>query len=70
MISGLIALVVYIIVIALVLWLLNYLVDTIPIQEPFRRVAKIAILVVGVLIVILLLLSFVGVIDGGIPRLR
>jgi hypothetical protein len=70
MISGLIALVVYIIVIALVLWLLNYLVDTIPIQEPFRRVAKIAILVVGVLIVILLLLSFVGVVDGGIPRLR
>ena len=46
------------------------LVDTIPIQEPFRRVAKIAILVVGVLIVILLLLSFVGVVDGGIPRLR
>jgi len=70
MISGLIALVVYIIVIALVLWLLNYLVDAIPIQEPFRRVAKIAILVVGVLIVILLLLSFVGVVDGGIPRLR
>jgi len=70
MISGLIALVVYIIVIALVLWLLNYLVDAIPIQEPFRRVAKIAILVVGVLIVILLLLSFVGVVDGGFPRLR
>jgi len=70
MISGLIALVVYIIVIALVLWLLNYLVDAIPIQEPFRRVAKIAILVVGVLIVILLLLSFVGVVDGGMPRLR
>jgi len=70
MVSGLIALVIYIIVIALILWLLNYLVDAIPIQEPFRRVAKIAILVVGVLIVILLLLSFIGVVDGGLPRLR
>jgi hypothetical protein len=70
MVSALIYLVVYIIVIALILWLLNYLVDAIPIQEPFRRVAKIAILVVGVLIVILLLLNFVGAIDGGMPRLR
>jgi hypothetical protein len=70
MISGLIVLVIYIIVVALVLWLLNYLVDAIPIQEPFRRVAKIAILVVGVLIVILLLLNFIGAIDAGMPRLR
>jgi hypothetical protein len=70
MVTALIYLVVYIIVIALILWLLNYLVDAIPIQEPFRRVAKIAILVVGVLIVILMLLNFVGVIDGGMPRLR
>ena len=69
MITSLIMLVVYIIVIALILWLLNYLVDAVPMQEPFKRVAKIAILVIGVLIVILLLLQFVGAIDGGIPRL-
>jgi hypothetical protein len=70
MISGLIYLVVYIIVVALILWLLNYLVDAVPMQPPFKQVAKIAILVIGVLIIILLLLNFVGVMDVGAPRLR
>jgi len=53
----------------LVIWLLTYLVDAIPLPEPFHRVAPIAILVIGVLIVILLLLQFVGAIDDGVPRL-
>ncbi|TYL87421.1 hypothetical protein [Bradyrhizobium cytisi] len=69
MIAGLIYLVVCIIVVGLILWLLSYLVDVVPLQEPFRRVAKVAILVIGVLIIILLLLNFVGVLDGGPPRL-
>ena len=68
MITSLIMLVVYIIVIGLVLWLLNYLIDAVPLQEPFNRVAKIAILVIGVLIIILLLLQFIGVMDAGFPR--
>ena len=68
MITSLIMLVVYIIVIGLVLWLLNYLIDVIPLPEPFNRVAKIAILVIGVLIIILLLLQFIGVMDAGFPR--
>ena len=65
MVSSLIMLVVYLIVIGLVCFLLNYLVDALPLAEPFHRMAKIAILVVGVLIVILLLLQFIGVMDGG-----
>lgn len=70
MIASLVYLVVYIIVLALIMWLLNYLIDAVPLQEPFHRVAKIALLVVGVLICILLLLNFIGVLDGGPPRLR
>ena len=70
MISALIYLVIYLIVIGLVLWLLNYLIDNVPLQDPFRRVAKVALMVISVLIVILLLLSFVGVLDGGTPRLK
>jgi hypothetical protein len=62
--------VVYIVVIGVVLWLLNYLIDSVPLQDPFRRVAKIALTVIGVLIIILLLLNFVGVLEGGPPRLR
>jgi len=69
MITSLIYLVVYIIVLGLVLWLLNYLIDVVPLPEPFNRVAKIALMVIGVLIVILLLLNFVGIIDSGPPRL-
>jgi len=69
MIGSLVALVIYVIVIGLILWLLSYLVDNVPMQEPFKRVCKIALLVVGVLIVILLLLQFIGAIDGGFPRL-
>jgi hypothetical protein len=70
MITSLIMLVVYIIVVGLVLWLLNYLVDAVPLQDPFRRVAKVAIIVIGVLIIILLLLQFIGAMDAGFPRLR
>jgi hypothetical protein len=70
MIASLVYLVVYIVVIGVVLWLLNYLIDSVPLQDPFRRVAKIALTVIGVLIIILLLLNFVGVLEGGPPRLR
>ena len=69
MITSLIMLVVYIIVVGLVFWLLNYLIDNVPLDEPFRRIAKIALMVVGILILILILLQFAGVIDGGLPRL-
>jgi hypothetical protein len=68
MIASLIYLVIYIIVVGLILWLLNYLIDAVPLQEPFRRVAKVAIIVIGILIIILLLLNFLGVVDGGFPR--
>ena len=69
MIASLIYLVVYIIVLGLVLWLLHYIVNAIPLEEPFRRVANIAITVIGILILIVLLLNAVGIIDGGAPRL-
>lgn len=66
MIASLIHLVIYIIVLGIVVWLLRYVVAAVPMDEPFRNVANIAILVVGVLILILLLLGFVGVVDTGL----
>lgn len=68
MIASLVYLVIYLIVIGVIIWLLTYLIDVIPLPEPFNRVARIAIIVIGVLIVILLLLQFVGG-DIGFPRL-
>lgn len=69
MIASLVMLVVWLIVIGLIIWLLTYLIDIVPLPEPFNRVARVAILVIGVLIVIILLLQFAGIMDAGVPRL-
>jgi len=69
MIASLVHLVIYLIVVGVILWLLLYLIDTVPMPEPFHRVARVVIIVVGVLIIILLLLNFVGLMDTGPPRL-
>lgn len=67
MIQSLVYLVLYIVVIGLVIGLLLWLIDQVPFPEPFHRVARIAIIVVGVVIVVLLLLSLIG---EGPARLR
>ena len=69
MIAALIHLVIYLIVIGVIIWLLLYLIDAIPLPQPFHRVARTLIIAVGVLIVILLLLQFVGG-DVALPHLR
>jgi cytochrome c biogenesis protein CcdA len=66
MLQGLVYLVVYLLIIGIVIWLLIYLIDMIPLPEPFNRVAKVVIMVIGVLIVITLLLGVVG----DVPRLK
>lgn len=65
MITALVHLVIYIVVLGVVIWLLLYLVDAVPMGEPFHRVAKIAITVIGILILILLLLQFAGLVEPG-----
>lgn len=69
MIGMLITLVIYIIVLGLVLWLLQYVVNSLPMFAPFRQIANVIIMVIGVIALIVLLLSLVG--DGGVrlPRL-
>ena len=59
MLTALIHLVIYLIIAGLIIWLLLWLIDAIPLPEPFNRVARVAILVIGVLIVILALLNFI-----------
>lgn len=58
--DSLIHLVIAIIVVGLVLWLLNYLVTAVGLPEPFSKVAKVVILVIGVLFLINCLLGLVG----------
>ena len=69
MIGALISLVIYLIVVGLILWLLLYLVQTIPLPAPFNQVARVVIMVLGVLILIVLLLQFAGIMDVGVRPL-
>jgi hypothetical protein len=48
---------IYVVVVILVVGLLWYLIDAIPLQEPLNRFAKIAITVVAFLAIILMLLQ-------------
>ncbi|MBR0711747.1 hypothetical protein [Bradyrhizobium liaoningense] len=60
MLEGLIYLVINIVVIGLVIWLLRFLIELNPLGGPLRRVANIAVVVMGVLIIVMLLMNFVG----------
>lgn len=70
MIASLIYLVLYLVIVGVIIGLLIYVIDTVPMFAPFAQVARTLVIVIGVIILILILLSFVGVIDGGMPRLR
>lgn len=61
MISSLVYLLIYLLILGVVLWLALYIVDQLPLPEPFHRVARIVIIVIGCLILILLLLNFAGI---------
>lgn len=69
MIGGLIGLIVYLLIIGVLLALVYYVLDAIPIPQPINRIVKIVIVVVACLVVIMLLLQMVG--GGGVnlPKL-
>lgn len=64
-----IAILIQIVVVLIVLGLLVYLIDAIPLPDPFGRIAKLCIIVIGVLIIVLMLLSLTGV-DVGLRTIR
>lgn len=65
MIATLITLIVYLVILGLVFWLVQYVLGMIPLPEPFSTAARVLLAVVAVLVVIMLLLQLVG----GVPRL-
>ena len=68
MIAALVYLAIYIVVLGVIVWLLLYVIDQVQLAEPFHRVARVVIIVLGVLILILLLLRFFGVDTPRLPR--
>jgi hypothetical protein len=69
MINALLTLVVYAIILGVFVWLVHYLVDSIPISDPFGRIAKIGVTIIAVIVLLMLLLNVVN--DGTVmPRFR
>jgi hypothetical protein len=68
MITQLVYFVLYLVIVGAILGLLIYLVDQF-VPQPFHRIARMVIIVLGVIILILMLLSLIG--EGpGLGRLR
>jgi cation transporter-like permease len=64
MIISVVNILLYLIVVGLLGGLAYYIVDAVPIPQPFNKLIKLAVIVVCVLIVILLLLQLAGSFGG------
>lgn len=61
MVESLIALIILIIVLGIVVFLINMLVDLIPMDGRFKQIAKVLIILVAVLILLMRALPLIGV---------
>lgn len=68
-VGSLFVFIIYLIVVAVLVGLAQYIVRSVPIADPLGRIINIAAVVVGVLIVVLLLLQIAGV-PIGLPVAR
>jgi len=57
MIESLLMLVIYILIIGVVLYLLDFLLGMLPLPPPFAQIIRVVIIVIGVIIIIYLLLG-------------
>jgi hypothetical protein len=71
MIGALVALIIYVIVLSLLWWLVNYILNSFPLPDPADRLVRVAVTIIIVLAAIFLLLGLFGV-GGieGVPRFR
>jgi hypothetical protein len=60
MITTLINLIIYILIIGILLWILQYVINNVPALAPFRQMAQVVLVVIGGLLLIMVLLSLLG----------
>ena len=65
MITGLVNLIVWLLVVGILIALVYWIVDAIPLPQPINRIVKLVVVVVAALVLILLLLDLIGV-GGGL----
>ena len=71
MISALLTVIVYLLVLGILWYLVEFIITALPIPDPPARMIRIAVVVLFCLIVIVLLLSLVGVSTGiDLPRIQ
>lgn len=61
MIEALVQILILLLVVGLVVWLARYVVALLPIEEPFKQIANVLILLIAMLIVLTRLLPLAGV---------
>jgi glucan phosphoethanolaminetransferase (alkaline phosphatase superfamily) len=64
MIPGLINLIVWLLIVGILVALVYWVVDVIPIPQPINRIIKVVLIVLVCLVVILMLLNLIGVSTG------
>jgi hypothetical protein len=69
MISLLITIIVYIVVLGLLYWLVDYLLGVFPLPDPVGKLIRAAVIIIMVLVLVGLLLEAAGT-PTGLPRLR
>jgi hypothetical protein len=71
MIGALITLIIYVVVLSLLWWLVNYVLDRFPLPDPADRIVRVAVTIIIVLAAIFIVLGLFGI--GGVesvPRFR
>lgn len=66
MIETLVNVVLYVVILGLIFWLLDYIIANVPVFEPFRGIARTILVVVACLILIVFLLQLLP----GVPRIK
>lgn len=69
MVQLLITIIIYAVIFGLLYWLVDYIVRTVPIPDPFGKILIMAVIVIGVLMIIGLLLEIAGH-PLGLPRIQ
>jgi hypothetical protein len=69
MIGGLVTLIIYLLVLGILIALVYYVVDAIPLPPPINRIVKLVVVVLAALVVIVLLLNLIGAANINLPKL-
>lgn len=64
-----IQLLIYLLIVLLLIGLIYWVLDALPVPDPMNRIAKIIVVVIGILFIVVLLLQFAGVDIGPVRRL-